>query len=99
MKNVLRGFAVAWKSPRWRIALLVAVISDAIGFSLGLIPPIQWVVDAITVLVLLRVLGFSWPLLIALAVEAVPVLEVFPTWTLAVAVLASTAHPRTGQKP
>ena len=72
------------------MALLVAVISDAIGFGLGLIPPIQWVVDGITVLVLLRVLGFSWPLLIALAVEAVPVLEIFPTWTLVVLVMAGT---------
>lgn len=99
MKNIVRGFGVAWKSPRWRLALLVAAISDAIGFGFGLIPPIQWIVDAITVLVLLRVLGFSWPLLIALAIEAVPMLEVFPTWTLVVAVMAGTAKPDTGQKP
>ncbi len=81
---------MAWKNPRWRVALIVAVVSDALGYSLGLIPPIQWVVDAVTAIVLLRVIGFSWPLLIALAVEAVPVLEVFPTWTLVILVMAGT---------
>ena len=98
MRDLVGGFRAALKTPRWRMALLVAVISDAIGFGLGLIPPIQWVVDGITVLVLLRVLGFSWPLLIALAVEAVPVLEIFPTWTLVVLVMAGTEgrskHPQ-----
>jgi hypothetical protein len=73
----------------------VAVVSDAIGFSLGLIPFVQWIVDAVTALVLLLVLGFSWPLLGALAIEAIPALEMFPTWTLVVIVMAgSGAHPR-----
>jgi hypothetical protein len=90
MMQITRGLKAALQTPRWRWALLVAVVSDSIGFGLGLIPPIQWVVDAVTVLVLLRVLGFSWPLMVALAVEAIPFLEVFPTWTLVVLVMAGT---------
>ena len=89
MQNLIRSVAIALKSPRWRWALLIAVVSDALGFGLGLIPPIQWFVDAVTVLALLRVIGFSWPLLGALAVEAVPFLEVFPMWTLVVLVMAA----------
>jgi len=90
MMQITQGLKAALQTPRWRWALLVAVVSDSIGFGLGLIPPIQWVVDAVTVLVLLRVLGFSWPLMFALAVEAIPFLEVFPTWTLVVLVMAGT---------
>ncbi|HKW13950.1 MAG TPA: hypothetical protein VJS69_05645, partial [Candidatus Krumholzibacteria bacterium] len=67
----------------------------AIGFGLGLIPVIQWIVDAVTAVVLLLVLGFSWPLLGALVIEAFPALEMFPTWTLVVIVMAgSGAHSR-----
>jgi len=90
MMQITQALKAALQTPRCRGALLVAVVSDSIGFGLGLIPPIQWVVDAVTVLVLLRVLGFSWPLMVALAVEAIPFLEVFPTWTLVVLVMAGT---------
>ena len=93
MMQITQGLKAALQTPRWRWALLVAVVSDSIGFGLGLIPPIQWVVDAVTVLVLLRVLGFSWPLMFALAVEAIPFLEVFPTWTLVVLVMATRERP------
>jgi hypothetical protein len=52
-------------------------------------------------MVLLMILGFSWPLLLALAVEAVPALEVFPTWILVVVVLAGTSgrEVRSSQGP
>ena len=93
MMQITQGLKAALQTPRWRWALLVAVVSDSIGFGLGLIPPIQWVVDDVTVLVLLRVLGFSWPLMFALAVEAIPFLEVFPTWTLVVLVMATRERP------
>jgi hypothetical protein len=95
VNKFVRGFREAWRSPRWRLALSIAVVSDAIGFGLGLIPLIQWIVDAVTALALLAVLGFSWPLLAALAVEAVPAIEMFPTWTLVVLVMAgSGTHSR-----
>jgi hypothetical protein len=86
----LHQFVTAWKLPRWRWALVTAVLSDAVGFGVALIPPVQWVVDAITAGVLFAVLGFRWPLLGALAIEVVPGMALFPAWTLVVGALAAT---------
>lgn len=52
-------------------------------------PPLQWLLDAVTAVILFAVLGFRWSLLAALAVEVVPGLQLFPAWTLVVAALAS----------
>ena len=90
MAALVHQFLTAWKLPRWRWALVTAVLSDAVSLGLTLIPPVQWLVDAITAVVLLAVLGFRWPLLGALAIEVVPGLALFPAWTLVVAALAST---------
>ena len=87
--NLVRNLRVAWKAPRWRWALLIAGASDAVGFGLALFPPGQWLVDAATAAALFAVLGFRWSLLTALAIEAVPVLQLFPAWTLAVVALAA----------
>jgi fatty acid desaturase len=89
LKNLIQNFLLAWKLPRWRWALLTAAVSDILGFGVALFPPILWVLDAITAVVLFAVLGFRWPLLPALAVEVVPGLQLFPAWTLVVAALAS----------
>jgi amino acid transporter len=67
---------------RW--ALLIALVSDALGFGVALFPPLQWLLDAVTAIALLMVMGFRWPLLIALAVEVIPAIELFPAWTLVV---------------
>jgi hypothetical protein len=90
MQKLVQNFLMAWKIPRWRWALVTAVLSDALGFGVGLFPPVQWLLDAVTAGVLFAVLGFRWPLLPALAVEVVPALQLFPAWTLAVAALAAT---------
>lgn len=89
LKKLIHNFLLASKFPRWRWALLTAVVSDALGFGVALYPPIQWVLDAVTAVVLFAVLGFRWPLLPALAIEVVPGLQLFPAWTLVVAGLAS----------
>lgn len=90
LKNLLQSFVIAWKFPRWRWALVIALLSDAVGFGLVLIQPAEWVLDAVTAVVLFAVLGFRWALLWALVVEAVPALQLFPVWTLVVVALAST---------
>jgi hypothetical protein len=91
-KRIIQNFRSAWKLPRWRWALVIAVISDVLSFGVVLIPPVQWLFDAVTAAVLFAVLGFRWSLLSALAIESVPVLELFPAWTLVVSALASTEN-------
>jgi hypothetical protein len=72
---------------RKALAFTIAAISDAISFGTIFAPPAQIVVDGVTAALLFWVLGFRWPLLPALAVEAIPGVAAFPTWTLAVGVL------------
>lgn len=78
LKDLVHSLLLAWKVPRWRWTLLTAVLSDALGFGVVLFPPVQWVLDAVTAVILLAVLGFRWPLLLALAIEVVPGLQLFP---------------------
>jgi len=94
LKKPIHSFLTAWKSPRWRWALLIAALSDALGFAVMLFPPVQWLLDAATAGMLLAVLGFRWPLVFALGIEVVPALQVFPAWTLVVAALATTVTPK-----
>jgi hypothetical protein len=72
------------------LAFAIAALSDAISIPAELAPPLQWTIDGLTALVLLAVLGWRWSLLPVLVVEAVPVLGMFPTWTLAVSALIAT---------
>ena len=90
MNKIAHALAVAWGSPRWRRALIIAAISDALGFGVVLLAPAQWLLDAVTAAALLLALGFRWPLLVALAIEVVPGLELFPAWTLVVLAMAGT---------
>jgi hypothetical protein len=68
------------------------MVSDILGFGVVLFPPVQWALDAFTAVLLLIVLGFRWQLLIALVIEAIPFLELFPAWTLVVMAMAATAN-------
>ena len=90
LMNWVGNFRAAWKLPRWRRALLVAALSDVLAFGVVLFPPAQWLLDGVTAAVLFAVLGFRWLLLSALAIEAVPALQLFPSWILVVAALAGT---------
>ena len=60
-----------------------------LGFAVVLLPPVQWLLDALTALALLIVLGLRWPLFVALAIELVPALAVFPAWTLVVLAMSA----------
>jgi catechol 2,3-dioxygenase-like lactoylglutathione lyase family enzyme len=51
---------------------VIAGISDAIGAFATPLPPIMWVVDLATALLLFMVLGRQWLLLPGLALEAIP---------------------------
>jgi hypothetical protein len=73
---------------------VVAVLSDTLAFGVALWPPVQWLLDAVTAVVLFVVLGFRWALLSALVIEAIPVLAVFPAWTMVVVALAAADTPQ-----
>lgn len=94
MVKLVHNFMTAWTFPRWRRALLVAVVSDGLGFGVAPFPLAQWLLDAVTAAALLIVLGFRWQLLTALAIEVVPAVQLFPAWTLAVLAMSATTSQR-----
>ena len=86
--NLAHSILLIWRNSYWRRALVIALLSDALGFGVVLMPPVQWALDILTAVALLAVLGFRWSLLVAMAIEAVPALELFPAWPLVAAALA-----------
>jgi hypothetical protein len=91
--------ATSSKTPRFSkktlvIAVAIAAVSDAIGAFVTLAPPIAWVVDLGTALLLFMVLGRQWLLLPGLALEAIPGLGVLPFWLLVVGSIAVLGTPR-----
>ena len=74
---------------RKRIALAIAVLVDGVQLFPGAIPftiegflsPFVDGLDAVAAISLLLILGFQWRLLLSLALELVPGLTLFPTWT------------------
>jgi hypothetical protein len=76
------------------LAVAIAAVSDAIGAFVTLAPPIVWVVDLATALLLFMVLGRQWLLLPGLALEAIPGLGVLPFWLLVVGSIAVLGTPR-----
>src|SRR5262249_50441779 len=84
------------KFSKKQLALAVAIagVSDAIGAFATPLPPLVWVVDIATALLLFLVLGRQWLLLPGLALEAIPGLGVLPFWLLVVGAIALLGTPR-----
>ena len=76
------------------LAFVIAGMSDAIGAFVTPLPPIGWVADIATALLLFLVLGRQWLLLPGLALEAIPGLGVLPFWLLVVGAIAVVGTPR-----
>jgi hypothetical protein len=70
------------------LAFVIAGMSDAFGAFVTPLPPIGWVADIATALLLFLVLGRQWLLLPGLALEAIPGLGVLPFWLLVVGAIA-----------
>jgi hypothetical protein len=83
-----------FSKKRLALAFAIAGISDAIGAFATPLPPIVWVVDLGTALLLFMVLGRQWLLLPGLALEAIPGLGVLPFWLLVVGAIAVLGNPR-----
>src|SRR5208282_6252130 len=69
---------------RQAVAFLIAAVSDFLSFWFVLAPPMQWVIDLATALLLFLILGRRWMLLPGLIAEAIPGMGVFPVWILVV---------------
>src|ERR1700689_2388368 len=69
---------------RLALAFVVAALSDFLSFWTTLAPPMQWVIDLGTALLLFLILGRRWAILPGLVAEAVPGMGVFPVWVLVV---------------
>lgn len=76
-----------------RAALAIAAVADLLQLGLfplffpGAISPFDSGLDVIVALSLLLILGWRWRTALALAVELLPGLALFPTWTAVVATL------------
>jgi hypothetical protein len=70
---------IKFSKKRLALAFAIAGISDAIGAFATPLPPIVWVLDIGTALLLL-VLGRQWLLLPGLVLEAIPGFGVLPFW-------------------
>ncbi len=69
---------------RQAVAFLIAAISDFLSFWFVLAPPMQWVIDLATALLLFLILGRRWAILPGLIAEAIPGMGIFPVWVLVV---------------
>lgn len=91
--NIPDGFLgnlkAAWGQRKWRAALIVATVSDALSFGFAVTGPFQVAGDLVTAVALFIVLGFRWPLFIPLVTESIPGVALFPAWILFVGSLAA----------
>ena len=84
------GFFKTLRSPKHRLACLVAVAADAVQivfaplFFEGAFSPADIGLDVIAGVILSRLLGWHWAFLPTFAAELVPGFDLFPTWTAAV---------------
>jgi hypothetical protein len=74
----------------------VAILSDALSFWLEFLPPLQWILDMTTALLLFAILGWRWLILPALVAEAIPGVALFPVWVLVVASITVWGRLRPG---
>jgi hypothetical protein len=76
-----------------RAALVIAGVADVLQlllaplFAEGALSPLDGALDVIVAAALLMVLGRSWRTVLALALELVPGMALFPTWTAVIATM------------
>ncbi len=76
-------------NPKW-LALGIAILADTLQFALlplfaeGVLSPFEAVLDIPTAAIMISLLGWHWAFLPSFVAELVPVLDLFPTWTVAV---------------
>jgi hypothetical protein len=68
---------------RMFVAIGIAIVADVLQLASG---PFGWaffdeIVDVVTMLIMMRLIGFHWLLLPTFAVEFIPLADMLPTWT------------------
>ena len=78
------------------LAFAIAAIADAIGIFTAPLPPIVWLVDFVTAVLLFVVLGWHRLLLPGLVMEAIPGVGILPLWLIVVGTITvlGTARPK-----
>jgi hypothetical protein len=94
-----RSGSLRFSKAQLALAFAIAGASDAVGAFANAIPPLTWVLDVATALLLFVVLGRQWLLLPGLALEAIPGVGVLPFWLLVVGAIAVLGTPRPRLKP
>ena len=81
--------------PRKRllVAFALAAVADSLSLLFAPAPPLQWATDLGTAVLLFVILGWQWVLLPGLVMEAIPGIDVFPFWVLAVGAVAIWENP------
>jgi len=77
-------------AARLSLAMVVALLSDAVSLFSSFVPPVQIAVDLFTAVLLTVILGGRrWALLLpALVLEAIPLVSVAPLWVVTVGGIA-----------
>lgn len=94
LPGLARQLKSTLKIPKWRKALGIAIVSDLLSFAFIWAVPVHWGIELVTIIIMLWVLGFRWSWLFALIVEAIPALQIFPSWTLVVLAMAGAQDNR-----
>ena len=90
---------------RKKAALVLAGLADLVQlgffpiFGEGALSIPDDVLDVIVAIALFAMLGFKWRILVALAVELVPGVALFPSWTAVVATLPTVEIKKPEAKP
>ncbi len=112
MKKLLAGLMhgragrpITLTRRRKMMALGVAGVSDLVQLVFAPVfwegggSPLDVALDVVTALLVLIIVGFEWRLALALAVELVPGLDLFPTWTAVVLSMPALAKPPSSLPP
>jgi hypothetical protein len=88
-----------------RLAWIVALATDAVQlailplFGAGWLSPANDALDVVVAVMLVRLLGWHPALLPTLVAELLPGVDLVPTWTAAVALIAWTRRDRGDERP
>ncbi len=86
---MLSDFWNSIQDPELRTAWFVAMAADALQiaafpvFAEGGVSPFDGVLDVLVAFLLVRLVGWHWAFLPSLVTEALPGVDLFPTWTAA----------------